>query len=66
MDDMQFNLHTSDLHPILDILRHFHEGYASHFRTNTWSVATQSLQYFQGKFLGPVFIIVTFLLLFLP
>ena len=51
MDGINFNLHTNDLYRIFVKLKHIHEEYASHFRSKTRNVATQALQYLQGKFL---------------
>ena len=51
MDGINFNLHTNDLSRIFVKLKHLHEEYASHFRNKTQNVATQAVQYLQGKFL---------------
>ena len=51
MDGVNFNLHTNDLYRTFVRLNHLHKVYASHLHSNTWNVATQSLQYLQGKFL---------------
>jgi|LGVC01.1.fsa_nt_gb SRSO17 transposase len=51
MDGINFNLHTRDLFRIFVELKHLHREYASHFHSKTRSVATQAVQYLQGKFL---------------